>query len=49
MAQPPSSRSSSTEPVAALRAAGWRREVSKIRIASPPIPVGSTWPTVWAT
>ena len=46
---PPSARSSSTEPVIGVIWPGCRREVSKIREASPPTEVGSTWPTAYET
>ena len=38
-------RSISTELVIGVICPGWRRVVSKIRDASPPTDVGSTWPT----
>ena len=46
---PPSDRSSRTEPVIGVICPGWRRDVSKIRDASPPTDVGSTWPTAYET
>ena len=46
VAAPPSARPSSTEPATGPPRPGCRRVVSKIRIASPPIDVGSTCPAV---
>ena len=46
---PPSARSSSTEPVIGVIWPGWRRDVSKIREASPPTEVGRIWPTAYET
>src|SRR5207244_4325010 len=48
VAAPPSARSSSTDPATGPPRPGCRRVVSKMRIASPPIDVGSTCPAVYA-
>jgi hypothetical protein len=43
VAAPPIARSSTTEPAIVPVLPGWRRAVSKMRAASPPTAVGSTW------